>query len=132
MRTSPQLIFAPSCRNLCRVLICQRVVSAASLPPAAFRQPSRWAAMPSEQTLDLKYIYAFTTQPLWHFPPKSIWCGHTNRKLVSSEPGCLTVTSPVVNVTVAMFILCSLRSHDPKSSAGSARSHSPASPIPSH
>lgn len=131
MRTS-QLIFSPSCHNLCRVLICQRVVSAASFPPAAFRQPSRWAAMPSEQTLDLKYMCAFTTQPLWRFPRKSVWCWHTNRKLLSSEPGCLIVTSPVFNVTVAMFILCSLWSHNPKSSAGSARLHSPAFPIPSH
>lgn len=95
-------------------------------------QPSRWAAMPSEQTLDRKYMYAFTAQPLWHFPRKSVWSWHTNRKLLSSEPGCLTVTSPVFNVTVAMFILCSLRSHDPKSSAGLARLHSPAFPIPSH
>lgn len=69
MRTCQQ-IFSPSCRNLCRVLICQRVVSAASLPPAAFTQPSRWAAMPRGQTLDLKYMSAFTTPP---FPPKSVW-----------------------------------------------------------
>lgn len=75
-RTSPQLIFSPSCRNLCGVLICQRVVSAASLPPAAFRQPSRWAAMPSEKTLDPKYMSAFTTQPLWRFPRKSLELAH--------------------------------------------------------
>lgn len=131
MRPS-QLIFSPSCRNHCRVLLCQRVVSGASFTPAAFRQPSRWAAMPSEQTLDLKYMCAFTTQPLWRFPQKSVRCWHTSHKLLSSEPGCLTVTSPVFNVTVAMFILCSLGRHDPKSSAGSARLHSPAFLIPSH